>query len=113
MTFVTVGSSPACSIIADVSKYLWRSPLQPTKHTALARWMLVFALVFMTGTALADTRLLRFPDVHGNQVVFSYGGDLWAAPTTGGTAWRLTSHPGLELRSEEHTSELQSRGHLV
>lgn len=71
--------------------------MQPTKHTALARWMLVFALVFLTGTALADTRLLRFPDVHGNQVVFSYGGDLWAAPTTGGTAWRLTSHPGLEL----------------
>ncbi len=43
------------------------------------------------------TKLLRFPDVHQNLVVFTYGGDLWLVPTTGGTASRLTSHPGLEL----------------
>lgn len=43
------------------------------------------------------TRLLRFPDVHGDQVVFCYAGDLWLAPSNGGTATRLTAHPGLEL----------------
>ncbi|MDH3815747.1 MAG: S41 family peptidase [Acidobacteriota bacterium] len=43
------------------------------------------------------TRLLRFPDIHGDQVVFSYGGDLWLASTDGGTARRLTAHPGQEL----------------
>lgn len=45
----------------------------------------------------AQTRLLRFPDLHGEQVVFSYGGDLWKAPLRGGTAVRLTSAPGVEL----------------
>jgi tricorn protease len=29
--------------------------------------------------------------------VFTYGGDLWTAPVTGGTATRLTAHPGVEL----------------
>ncbi len=43
------------------------------------------------------TRLLRFPDVHQDQLVFSYAGDLWRASTEGGTAVRLTAHPGLEL----------------
>jgi tricorn protease len=43
------------------------------------------------------TRLLRFPDLHGDRVVFCYAGDLWLAPAGGGTAWRLTAHPGLEL----------------
>ena len=45
----------------------------------------------------AQTKLLRFPDVHGEKVVFTYGGDLWIASTSGGTATRLTSHPGLEV----------------
>ena len=45
----------------------------------------------------AQTKLLRFPDVHGDKVVFTYGGDLWLASTSGGLATRLTAHPGLEL----------------
>lgn len=45
----------------------------------------------------AQTKLLRFPDIHGDKVVFCYAGDLWLAPSTGGTATRLTAHPGLEL----------------
>ena len=45
----------------------------------------------------APTKLLRFPDISGDQVVFSYGGDLWKASTSGGLATRLTAHPGVEL----------------
>ncbi|MGE0641646.1 MAG: S41 family peptidase [Thermoanaerobaculia bacterium] len=45
----------------------------------------------------AGTKLLRFPDVSGDRVVFTYGGDLWTATTAGGTATRLTAHPGLEI----------------
>jgi tricorn protease len=49
------------------------------------------------GVAQAQTKLLRFPDIHGDKVVFTYGGDLWTAAATGGSATRLTAHPGLEL----------------
>jgi len=45
----------------------------------------------------AQTRLLRFPDIHGDRVVFSHAGDLWVAPSSGGTSARLTAHPGIEL----------------
>jgi tricorn protease len=56
------------------------------------------AALLLLGLGLhAETRLLRFPDIHGDKVVFTYGGDLWTAPATGGTATRLTAHPGLEL----------------
>ena len=60
------------------------------------RLVLAAALILPTITH-AQTKLLRFPDIHGNQVVFSYGGDLWLAPAGGGTATRLTAHPGQEL----------------
>ncbi len=45
----------------------------------------------------AQTRLLRFPDIHGDEVVFTYAGDLWRASADGGTAIRLTAAPGQEL----------------
>ena len=51
----------------------------------------------LAAPAAAQTKLLRFPDIHGERVVFSYGGDLWLASTAGGLAMRLTAHPGLEL----------------
>lgn len=43
------------------------------------------------------TKLLRFPDVYGDQVVFCYGGDIWKAPIGGGNATRLTAHAGIEV----------------
>jgi tricorn protease len=46
--------------------------------------------------AFAGTKLLRFPDVCGDKVVFTYAGDLWTASTQGGSAARLTAGPGLE-----------------
>ncbi|MGL4943338.1 MAG: S41 family peptidase [Thermoguttaceae bacterium] len=49
------------------------------------------------------TKLLRFPDVRGDQVVFCYGGDIWGASAKDAaagsveTAHRLTAHSGVEL----------------
>ena len=60
----------------------------------------LLALVVFVGTPAqveSQTKLLRFPDVHGGRVVFVYAGDLWTAPSTGGAATRLTTHPGLEI----------------
>lgn len=68
------------------------------------RWSWLGILVLVTSAGVltptgagAQTKLLRFPDIHGDQVVFTYAGDLWTAPAEGGTATRLTAHPGLEL----------------
>ena len=60
--------------------------------------ILTFApvLIFLSA-ASAQTKLLRFPDIHGNQVVFCCGGDLWLASADGGMATRVTAHPGQEL----------------
>ena len=46
-----------------------------------------------------EARLLRFPTVYGNQIVFSYAGDLYTVPVTGGMARKLTSDAGYEMFS--------------
>ena len=59
---------------------------------------IVFAgVLILSTTSNSQTKLLRFPDIRGDRVVFTYGGDLWTAPSSGGTALHLTSHPGVEL----------------
>src|SRR5579863_4275746 len=57
----------------------------------------ILVAILAVSPSSAQTKLLRFPDVHGDKVVFTYGGDLWVASTSGGLATRLTSHPGLEV----------------
>ena len=58
---------------------------------------LVIILIALIGSAFGQTKLLRFPDIAGDNVVFCYGGDLWQASTEGGTASRLSAHVGQEL----------------
>jgi tricorn protease len=64
---------------------------------------LVLSLLLGSLPALAPTLandltlMLRYPDVHGDTIVFVYAGDLWTVPTGGGDARRLTSHEGYEL----------------
>ncbi|NLS95126.1 MAG: peptidase S41 [Planctomycetaceae bacterium] len=57
---------------------------------------IALSVIFAT-PASAQTKLLRFPDIHADQVVFCHGGDLWRAPAGGGAAIRITAHPGQEL----------------
>lgn len=45
----------------------------------------------------AEARLLRFPALHGDQIVFGYAGDLYTVHARGGVARRLTSHVGYEM----------------
>jgi tricorn protease len=62
--------------------------------------LLALLFAFASTTLFAQdnlTRLLRHPDIHGDRIAFSYGGDLWIADARGGDARRLTSDPGLEL----------------
>lgn len=59
--------------------------------------MLLHAIAYLaTAQSGQEMRLLRFPDIYEDQVVFTYASDLWIANTNGGNARRLTSHPGTE-----------------
>lgn len=58
--------------------------------------LILLAMLF-SPALVAQTKLLRFPDLYGDRVVFTHGGDLWQAPLAGGTAVRLTAAKGVEL----------------
>lgn len=47
--------------------------------------------------AQAEARLLRFPATHGNQIIFTYAGDLYTVTSTGGVARKLTNDAGFEM----------------
>lgn len=67
-------------------------------HNRVRFSVIAFVMLLLgANLAAAQTKLLRFPDIHGEQVVFTYGGDLWTAPVSGGSAIRLTAHPGVEV----------------
>ena len=59
--------------------------------------VLFFSVVAVSHAQEQEGRLMRFPDIYKDTIVFSYGGDLWLVPSAGGTARRITTHPGLEL----------------
>ncbi|PNE26528.1 protease [Tannerella sp. oral taxon 808] len=59
--------------------------------------MLCAALLAAAHGQADEARLLRFPATNGNEIVFSYAGDLYKVPATGGEARRLTAHPGYEM----------------
>jgi len=66
----------------------------------LFRKWFVLCLICLAVTAVGqerEGRLLRFPDIYKDKVVFVYGADLWLASTNGGIARRITTHPGREL----------------
>lgn len=65
----------------------------------MAALIFVFAIAatnLNAQTSSNTTRLLRYPDMHGNLVVFTYAGDLWIAERAGGQSRRLTAHLGEE-----------------
>ena len=56
-------------------------------------------LTILAGVAVGqamDARLMRFPDIHDDTVVFTYASDLWLVPAKGGIARRLTGDEGNE-----------------
>lgn len=58
---------------------------------------IIFVLAAYFAFSIEETRLLRFPAIHGDTVVFCYAGDLYIVSTSGGVATRITSHEGYEM----------------
>lgn len=64
------------------------------------RKITVISALFLVSASFAsadEARLLRFPATNGKDVAFTYAGDLFTVPVTGGEARRLTSHVGYEM----------------
>ncbi len=86
------------------------------EHVApAARWTAVLIVTLAVAAAFAapggaaDTRpLMRFPDIHGDTVVFVHAEDIWSVPAAGGVAQRLTIHDG-----EERAPKFSPDGKLV
>jgi tricorn protease len=63
-------------------------------------WITLIMIVFIfSAFSFADeeARLLRFPAVYDNQVVFTYAGDLYLVEASGGVARKITNHIGYEM----------------
>ena len=64
------------------------------------RLLLLVMLAFTctgSGQEMPEGRLMRFPDIYKDKIVFMYGGDLWLASSAGGEARRITADAGREL----------------
>ncbi len=61
--------------------------------------MITSLLFVLSGVSLSgqEARLLRFPTISNESIVFSYAGDLYTVTRTGGVARKLTSDVGNEL----------------
>jgi tricorn protease len=61
-------------------------------------------LVAFAASARADEAapgyVMRYADISGDQIVFTYEDDLWLVPVAGGDAHRITSHPGREIAAK-------------
>lgn len=59
----------------------------------MKKLMLTLTALLLIGQMIAqdEARLMRFPAIHGDQVVFTYAGDLYAVDKTGGVARKLTN----------------------
>src|SRR5947208_3019757 len=68
---------------------------------AIMRMLAAFGLLVLCALSAAaaedESRLLRFPTIHGDAIVFSHAGNLYSVAAGGGLARRLTSHDGYEM----------------
>jgi len=70
---------------------------------------IIILSIFMTGFAMAQEAaqpndapgyVMRYADIGGGHIVFTYEDDLWLVPAEGGEARRITSHPGSEINAK-------------
>ncbi|MEJ2542610.1 MAG: hypothetical protein P8Y99_00935 [Calditrichaceae bacterium] len=57
-------------------------------------FLLLFPVLIFAET---EARLLRFPAIYENQIVFTYAGDLYTVSAEGGIARKITNHDGYEM----------------
>src|SRR6185295_7723309 len=66
-------------------------------HKSIVLFSIFCFLISSTTHAQQEAKLMRFPTVHDNRVVFSYAGDLYQVSKSGGVARKLTNDIGYEM----------------
>jgi tricorn protease len=88
----------AAGIMMMVSIFAVFPGARPSMRSAIVGSLIFFGFAGVARPQAAEeARLLRFPAIHGDQVVFTYAGNLYNVPAAGGTARRLTNHDGFEM----------------
>jgi tricorn protease len=80
-----------------VSRHVQEEDLVKTLMLRSIALSAFLAAVMGLAPAQASQAYARWPDLHGNRVVFCAEGDLWVVADSGGIARRLTNHPGNEF----------------
>jgi len=80
----------------------------PVFANQLFRSIVCAAVAAFASSALAASHLMRYADVHNNQIVFTYEDDLWLVSTEGGDARRITTDPG-----QEYSAKFSPDGSLI
>lgn len=65
-------------------------------RTLFQTMSILSALCAVASAPAAESHLMRGADVHDDQIVFTYEGDLWLVAAAGGDARRITNHEGAE-----------------
>jgi tricorn protease len=65
------------------------------KNGFISAFFLFF--VYLNALSTDTSRVLRFPTIYNDHIVFSYAGDLYQVESKGGIARKLTSHKGYEM----------------
>ena len=68
----------------------------------MKKLLILTSALLLTGSAFAenDPLWMRYPAIspNGEMIAFTYKGDIYTVPTTGGKATQLTTHPGHDTR---------------
>ncbi len=66
------------------------------KHLFIQLAMSAATIALAASSSLAQSKLMRYADIHEDNIVFTYEGDLWLVSSQGGHARRITRDPGNE-----------------
>ncbi len=82
-----------------ISPFFRKILIKKFKEGFMKKIIVIFVAVFLSALSLfaIEGRVMRFPTITHGKIAFTYGGDIWIVGENGGTARRLTAHPGLEL----------------
>jgi len=63
----------------------------------MKKFLVFFLSILFVSSFAQESKMMRFPTMHGDQVVFTYAGDLYTVDKAGGIARKITNDDGFEM----------------